>query len=176
MRGRSVAFPLQRTRTCQIVATPMENMGALIDFIHVKDVRAEFATIPRRAISASHCLRSGFARPRRVFECFDLSIVHSPCFVLLVVTSVIITVASMRSVGNRNSDGYVCVQNRCRSNRRLRTAMRPREQVTTIAVADYFYLGTVQTKPRICAILGMCVDQFSTHGSNLYHPDRCPRR
>ena len=36
----------------EIVATPMENMGALIDFIYVKDVRAEFA-IPRRAISAS---------------------------------------------------------------------------------------------------------------------------
>ena len=32
----------------------------------------------------------------------------------------------------------------------------------TIAVADYFYLGTVQTKSRICAILGMCV------GSVLY--------
>ena len=32
----------------------------------------------------------------------------------------------------------------------------------TIAVADYFYLGTVQTKPRICAILGMCA------GSILY--------
>lgn len=27
----------------------------------------------------------------------------------------------------------------------------------TIAVADYFYLGTVQMKSRICAILGMCV-------------------
>jgi len=27
----------------------------------------------------------------------------------------------------------------------------------TIAFADYFYLGTVQPKPRICAILGMCV-------------------
>ena len=32
----------------------------------------------------------------------------------------------------------------------------------TIAVADYFYLGTVQTKARMCAILGMCV------GSVLY--------
>ena len=32
----------------------------------------------------------------------------------------------------------------------------------TIAVADYFYLGTVQTKPRMCAILGMCA------GSVLY--------
>lgn len=30
----------------------------------------------------------------------------------------------------------------------------------TIAVADYFYLGTVQTKPRMCAILGMCVGSF----------------
>ena len=27
----------------------------------------------------------------------------------------------------------------------------------TIAVADYFYLGTVQTSPRIFAILGMCL-------------------
>ena len=27
----------------------------------------------------------------------------------------------------------------------------------TIAFADYFYLGTVQAKPRICAIVGMCV-------------------
>ena len=27
----------------------------------------------------------------------------------------------------------------------------------TIAIADYFYLGTVQTKPRIFAILGMCI-------------------
>ena len=129
-------------------------MGALIDFIHVKDVWAEFATIPLRAISASHCLRSGFARPRRVFECFDLSIVHSPCFVLLVVTSVIITVASMRSVGNRNSMIRVCriVQIEPSTSHRNATSRASDHH----AVADYFYLGTVQTKPRICAILGMC--------------------
>ena len=31
-----------------------------------------------------------------------------------------------------------------------------------LVIADYFYLGTVQTKPRICVILGMCA------GSILY--------